>query len=88
MYDKYTQAAAVTAHDTNSPASGYSGAGWDALYIGVTGDVSAILEKDSSAVTFTNMKQGTIYPIGCKVVRSTSTTATNMVVLDNGSMYS
>ena len=87
MFDKYIKAAAVTPHDSNT-ISGFTGSGWDALYIGVTGDVTMQLEGDSAAVLFKNMVQGTIYPVAPQIVKATATTATNMVVLESGGTYS
>lgn len=87
MFDKYTKAAAVTLHDSNE-ISGFTGSGWDAVYVGVSGDVTMTLEGDSSAVLFKNMVQGTVYPLAAKVIKSTGTTATNVVVLESGGTYS
>jgi len=86
-YKKYTKAKAVTAHDTDE-LTGFVGTAWDALYVGVTGNVNMILEKDSSAVLFKNMVQGTVYNVSPKIVLSTSTTATDIVSLDTGHQYS
>lgn len=49
------------------------------LYVGVTGDVSVILDADSSAVTFVGLAAGIIHPLAVKRVRATSTTATSIV---------
>ena len=86
-YDKYTKAAAVVTHDSDA-LTGHTGTGWDGIYIGVSGDVNMILEKDTSAVVFKNMVQGTVYPIAPKIIKSTSTTATNIVTLESGSQFS
>ena len=83
-YKKYTKASAVTAHDSNS-LTGFTGSSWDGLYIGVSGNVNMILSGDSSAVLFKNMVQGTIYNLSPDIIKSTSTTATDMVVLDTNS---
>ena len=50
-----------------------------ALYIGVTGDVSVILIDDDVAVTFVGVLAGSLLPIRAQRVRSTGTTATNIV---------
>lgn len=49
------------------------------LYVGVTGDVVAIV--DGTAVTFTAMAAGVVHPVMCTRVNSTNTTATNLVAL-------
>jgi len=86
-YKKYTKAAAVVTHDSNS-LTGHTGTGWDGIYIGVSGDVNMVLEKDTTAVVFKNMVQGTVYPIAPKIIKATSTTATNIVTLESGSQFS
>jgi hypothetical protein len=81
-YEMYTKALAVTPHDTNAQTV------YDALYVGVAGNVNGTLRNDSSAVVFTGMLAGTLYPFSFKLIKSTSTTATNMVILDSGKTYS
>lgn len=74
--DPATNAVAVTPSDTvdlTSPAK--------ALYVGVTGNVVAIPLGSGVAVTFVGVPAGTILPIQCKRVNSTSTTATSIVAL-------
>ncbi len=51
------------------------------LYIGGSGDVSAILVGDSSPVIFKNIPTGSILPISVKRVVSTLTTAADIVGL-------
>lgn len=68
--------------------SGFTGSGWDGLYIGVTGDVTMQLQGDSAAVLFKNMVQGTIYPVAPQIIKSSGTAATNMVILESGGTYS
>tara|TARA_R100000152_G_C6638803_1_gene84092 strand:+ start:17 stop:280 length:264 start_codon:yes stop_codon:yes gene_type:complete len=87
MYKKYVKAKAVTAHDTNE-LTGFSGSQWDALYVGVAGNANLVFQGDSDAVLFKNLIAGTVYPFGLKLVKSTSTTATDMVVLDSGKYVS
>ena len=87
MYDKYIKAAAVTPHDSNT-ISGFTGSGWDAMYVGVSGNVTMQLEGDSAAVLFKNMVQGTVYPIAPQIIKSTGTAATDIVVLESGGTYS
>ena len=52
----------------------------NALFIGVGGIVVAIREDDT-AITFTGAVAGSILPIKCKRVNSTTTSATDMVAL-------
>ena len=87
MFDKYIKAAAVVPHNS-TVLSGFKGSGWDALYIGVTGDVQMQLQGDSAAVLFKNMVQGTIYPIAPQIIQVSNTDARNMVVLESGGTYS
>lgn len=49
------------------------------LYVGASGDVSVILVGDSAAVTFTGLAAGIVHPLRVKRVRSTGTTATDIV---------
>jgi hypothetical protein len=84
MAEKYTTAGAITAHDSNDQDSGTI----DAIYVGVAGDVKVTMAEDTVAVTFKNMLAGTIYPISCKVIFSTGTTATDIVKLDDSKTYS
>ncbi len=67
---------AVTPSDTVAIKGGVC----RALYVGVTGDVSAINEN-GEAVVFTAVVGGTILPIVTKQVKATGTTATNIVAL-------
>ncbi len=70
-------AVAVTPHDTNE----LSRKPTRAIFVGVGGDVAVKLTDDTSAVTFKNVPGGTILPIGCYLVLSTGTTATNILAL-------
>jgi hypothetical protein len=70
-----TLAEAVSPHDSTNFTNGEC----RALYVGVAGDVVAII--NGTAITFTGMLAGSVYPIRCTRVNSTSTTATNMVAL-------
>ena len=51
-----------------------------ALFVGVTGNVVAI-RPDGTAITFTGVPAGSVLPIVCIRVNSTSTTATSIVAL-------
>lgn len=53
-----------------------------AIYVGVAGDVVAVTPA-GTAITFKNAAAGSVLPIMCKRVNSTSTTATNLVALYN-----
>lgn len=52
-----------------------------ALYVGSTGNLSVVLAEDSSPVTFANVPSGFLLPLAVSVVRSTGTTAGNIVAL-------
>lgn len=69
-------ATAVTPHDSNALANVSK-----ALYVGGAGNIACRLVDDSSDVTFSGIPVGTILPIRVTHVRSTSTTATNIVNL-------
>ena len=75
--DVYTAAsfAAVTPSDTTKFAQSARG-----IYVGVGGDV-VLLGEGGEVVTFTGALAGTVLPVRCVRVNSTSTTATNMVAL-------
>jgi hypothetical protein len=51
------------------------------LYIGTTGDISVIMAGNGQTVTFTAVPSGTLLPIAVSRVRSTGTTATNIVTV-------
>lgn len=71
-----TNAVAVTPHDSNQ-LTYYS----RALYVGVGGNVVVILKDDSAEVTFANVASGQVLPVCAKIVKSTNTTATNIIAL-------
>jgi hypothetical protein len=50
------------------------------IYVGGAGTVVAVTENDA-AISFVGALAGTVLPIKCKRVNSTSTTATNLVGL-------
>lgn len=68
------RAAAVTLHDTNE-LTPYA----RALYVGTTGNI-ALVTAGGDPVTFTAVPVG-ILPVRCKIVKSTGTTASNIVAL-------
>ncbi len=65
---------AVTPHDSTNFSKTTRG-----LYVGGTGNVVAIM--DGTAITFVGVQGGSILPIRCTRVNSTSTTATSIVGL-------
>lgn len=73
----YSSFQAVTPHDTNVLAKGTC----DAIYVGGAGNVTVRSADDASNVTFIAVPVGTILPVRTKQVRSTATTATNLVAL-------
>jgi len=52
-----------------------------AVYVGTGGNIVARLVGDSTDVTFNNVADGTILPFQFKLIKSTSTTASNLVGL-------
>lgn len=54
---------------------------FNAVYVGVTGDVAIVLADKITAVTFTAVPAGAILPVQGTKVKSTGTTATNIVWL-------
>jgi len=50
------------------------------LYVGGTGNVAVILVDDTAAVTITGLAAGVWHPICPRVVMSTNTTATSILV--------
>ena len=69
-------AAAVTPNDSTDLTGGVT----RGLYVGVSGDVNVDME-DGETVLFTAMAAGIVHPLRVLRVRSTSTTATNIVAL-------
>ena len=49
------------------------------IYVGVTGDVVAVMAEHGTTVTFKAMAAGVIHPIAAIRVKSTGTTATDLV---------
>lgn len=50
-----------------------------AIYVGVTGDVKALLVGDTAAVVFKAVPAGSILPIRAQRIDATGTTATDLV---------
>ena len=71
-----TAAIAVTPHDTNELAEYSRG-----IYLGVGGDVTVVMSNGGTAVLFKNLAGGIIHPIRAKIIKSTGTTATNIVAV-------
>lgn len=67
---------AITPHDTNPLA-----ATTKAIYVGGAGAIVARLAGDSSDRTFSAVPVGTVLRVRATHIRSTSTTATNLVAL-------
>lgn len=72
----YTHAEAVTPSDS----ADFTGGLCRAIYVGVSGDVAIIMEDDSAGVTLKSMPIG-LYALRAKRVKSTGTTATNIIAL-------
>lgn len=72
----FTKAVAVTPHDTNELTNVTR-----AIYIGGAGNVNCQFADDSSTVTLTGLLVGVKYDFRLRLIRSTSTTATNIVAL-------
>ena len=69
-------AAAVTPNDSTDLTTFARG-----LYVGGAGDVVVDMVGSGSTITFAGVAAGTILPIRVSRVRSTSTTATDIVAL-------
>lgn len=69
---KATRSGAVTPSDTVEQD-------FDALYVGVTGDVTIQHTVSSVAVLYKAVPAGTILPVKGQIVKATGTTATNLV---------
>jgi len=69
-----SNAVAITPHDSTDLSNTTRG-----VFVGVGGVVVAVV--NGAAVTFTGAASGSILPIRCTRINSTSTTATNMVAL-------
>jgi hypothetical protein len=74
----YTQAEAVTPHDSNAQGSLASKKA-DAVFVGSSANVALVV--NGTAVTFTGVPAGTILPIAASRVNATNTTATGIVAL-------
>lgn len=67
--------AAITPHDTNNLATLTR-----AIYVGGPGDLTVTL-AGGDTVTLTGVLAGAIYPLRCKKVLSTGTSATSLIAL-------
>tara|TARA_R100000773_G_C4203633_1_gene105207 strand:- start:660 stop:905 length:246 start_codon:yes stop_codon:yes gene_type:complete len=70
-----TEAVDVTPHNSNALSSP------SALYVGVGGDVVVTMANSATDVTFKNVPSGTFLPIAVTHVKSTNTTATNILAI-------
>lgn len=52
-----------------------------ALYVGGAGDVVVIADKDTASQTWTAAAAGTVLPVCARQVKSSNTTATNILAL-------
>jgi len=68
--------------DNNVNITGGLNSGSFLIYVGVTGDVSVDTVRGNTALIFKNFTQGQILPVMVRRVRSTGTTATDMVALE------
>jgi len=66
---------------TPSDSTDLSGGVTRAIYVGVAGNMVADSEHGETTITFTGLLAGVIYPLRVKRVRSTSTTASNLLAL-------
>ena len=73
-----TAGKAVTPNDTSDTA--YSTGIARSLYVGVGGNVT-LIDYEGNVVLFTNVQSGQILPIAHRLVKTTGTTATNMVAM-------
>ena len=79
MLPQATYARTITPSDSaNLPDIGTGGM---LVYIGGAGNLSVDTMAGQTAVVFTGLLAGTILPVVVKRVRSTSTTATNLIAL-------
>jgi hypothetical protein len=69
-------AVAITPSDSTDIANGQLTRG---VYVGGAGDVAAVI--GDNAITFVGAVAGSILPIRCSRINSTSTTATSLVAL-------
>jgi len=77
----YGTAVAITAVDGGSDQNIQSGATYEALYIGVGGDVTVTLATDGEDILFKNLASGQLLPIRLTHVKESNTTATHMIAL-------
>lgn len=68
---------AITPHNTNNIGTYLP----KAIYVGTGGNITMQLEKDSAAVLFSNIPDGSILPVRPRIVKATGTTASGIVAL-------
>ena len=71
---------AITTSDTANFRSSETTYLTKAIYVGGAGNFVAIRDDDTT-VTFVGAVAGSVIPISCKRINSTSTTATNLVAM-------
>lgn len=64
-------ATSITAHDTNANQ-------YDAIWVGVGGNIAVQLRKDTSSIVFTNVPVGW-FSVSTSLVLSTGTTASALI---------
>jgi len=77
----YGTAVAITAVSGGSNQDIETGAVYEALYIGVGGDVTVTLATDEEDILFKNLASGQLLPIRLTDVKAANTTATYMIAL-------
>ena len=77
----YGTAVTITAVEGGSDQDIDSGATYEALYIGVGGDVTVTLATDTEDILFKNLASGQLLPIRLTDVKASNTTATHMIAL-------
>lgn len=64
-----------------APADATAIGPYQALYIGVSGDVTLVPRNTTTPVLYKNLVQGTILRVAFQGVNATGTTATNLIAL-------
>ena len=75
--DTFVASSVVVPNDSTLLGPPYAGA----VYVGVSGDITMQLQADSAAVLFKAVPAGTVLKVRPKIIKSTGTTATNLILL-------
>lgn len=70
----YSNFVAITPHDTDEVGP------FRGIYVGSAGDL-VVINGAGTAVTFKSVPVGTIIPVFCRIIKSTGTTASQLVGL-------